>query len=80
MCGHVNICASNGVYVSVCLSRSAQDKFLFSLMAHANGDRQIDFRDKDVDLQGHFPLVSARDFWIIFTQTLPLLTDSRNFQ
>lgn len=51
--------------MSVCLSRSAQDKFLFLLMAHANGDRQIDFRDKDVDLQGHFPLVSARDFWII---------------
>jgi len=48
----------------VFLSRSAQDKFLFSVMAYANGDGQIDFRDKDVDLQGHFPLVSACDFWI----------------
>lgn len=65
MCGHVNICASNSVCECVFLSRSAQDKFLFSVMACANGDGQIDFRDRDVDLQGHFPLVSARDFWII---------------
>lgn len=63
MCGHVNIC------VCVFLSRSAQDKFLFSVMAYANGDRQIDFRDSDVDLQGHFPLVSVHGLLLLHMYT-----------
>lgn len=52
-------------------------------MVHTNGDRQIDLRDKNVDSQGDFPVVSPRDFWIIIApfvlSPLPLTNGFKKF-